>query len=179
MEPPCPGCGYSYTALERAEIAPGLRSAAAAYGAILGTDVGQLREHRQSDIWSPLEYAGHVRDVYRTQESRVLQACAEDEPDFPSMLRQERVRELSYNTQEPAVVAAEIVASADSLAVVLEGLDEAAWERTGVYNWPVTLVRTVDWIGRHTVHESLHHFQDMDRLLRTGTTEDLITTEGG
>jgi DinB superfamily len=171
MEPPCPGCGYSYEALARREISPGLRSAAAAYGAILEIDVDRLREHRQSDIWSPLEYACHVRDVHRIQEGRVVQACTEDEPAFASMLREERVLEMSYNTQEPEVVAAEIVAAAESLALMLESLDAAAWERTGVYNWPVTMVRTVDWIGRHTVHESLHHFQDMDRLLRTGTTQ--------
>ena len=45
-----------------------------------------------------------------------------------------------------------------------------AGARTGVYHWPTTEVRTVDWIARHTVHESVHHFSDIERLLEETET---------
>jgi len=81
------------------------------------------------------------------------------------MRREERVSEERYNAQDPLVVAAEITASADALVRTLEGLDEGGWDRTGVYHWPTTEVRTVEWIGRHTVHESVHHLHDIEELL--------------
>jgi S-DNA-T family DNA segregation ATPase FtsK/SpoIIIE len=162
----CAECGYSYAALPRPEIAPELRGCALRYAELLDSvDEGRLREHRRPGVWSALEYTCHVRDVHRVQRARVLQALAEDEPDFASMRREERVLEGRYNSQDPAVAAAELAAAADALARTLEELDDPGWRRTGVYHWPTTAVRTVDWIGRHTVHESVHHLHDIGRLL--------------
>jgi S-DNA-T family DNA segregation ATPase FtsK/SpoIIIE len=82
------------------------------------------------------------------------------------MRRDERVLEERYNAQEPAAVSREVIAAADSMARMLEELDEGGWNRTGIYNWPTTEVRTVDWIGRHSVHEEIHHLQDIALLLQ-------------
>jgi len=162
----CTECGFSYGSLRRPEIAPELVARAARYGEVLHpSEAARLRAHPRDDVWSALEYSCHVRDVHRVQRARILQAGAEDRPDIASMRRQERVLEEGYNHQDPAVVAAEIMAAAQSLALTLDGLDDTGWGRTGVYHWPTTEVRTVDWIGRHTVHESVHHFQDIERLL--------------
>jgi hypothetical protein len=163
---PCAECGYSYTALGRLEIAPGLRSGALTFGELLlRTDDEGLRAHPRVDVWSALEYACHVRDLLIVQDGRVHQACAEQQPEFASMRRDERVLEERYNVQEPAVVSRQLADAADALALTLDALDAAAWERTGVYHWPTTAVRTVDWIGRHTVHEVVHHLRDIGLLL--------------
>jgi hypothetical protein len=162
----CAECGYSYAALRRPDIAPELRTQARRYGALLTTvDVARLRAHPQADVWSVLEYACHVRDLHRVQGTRVVQACTEEQPDFASMRREERVLEEGYNDQDATVVAAEIAGAAGTLAATLEGLDDEGWGRTGVYHWPTTALRTVEWIGRHTVHESVHHLGDIGRLL--------------
>jgi hypothetical protein len=162
----CAQCGYSYAALRREEIAPELRARARCYGEFLTTvDVRRLREHSRPGVWSALEYACHVRDLHMVQGARILQACHEDQPDFASMRREERVLEQGYNDQDGNVVASEIGAAAGALARTLEGLDDGDWSRTGIYHWPTTEVRTVDWIARHTVHESVHHFADIGRLL--------------
>jgi len=162
---PCAECGYAYASLGRDQIAPELRTLAAAYVDVLTrTGSGRLRARPRAGVWSALEYACHVRDVHRVQEARILQACAEEQPDFASMRREERVLEERYNDQEPVVVASEIRSAADALARTLEALDETGWSRTGVYHWPTTEVRTVDWIGRHTVHESCHHLHDIHGL---------------
>jgi hypothetical protein len=163
---PCAECGYSYSALRRPEITPALRSGALTYGQLLlGTDEGELRAHPRADVWSALEYACHVRDVMLVQDGRVHRACTEEQPEFAPMRRDERVAEEGYNAQEPADVARQLAAAAESLALTLEALDDAAWERTGIYHWPTTAVRTVDWIGRHTVHEAVHHLRDISLLL--------------
>jgi len=106
--------------------------------------------------------------VVRVQQERVLLALSEEEPAFAPMRREERVVEERYNEQQAVQVGGEITDAAESLAVEFETLDEDAWNRTGVYNWPERRVRTVDWIGRHTIHEGEHHLQDIDRLVPPG-----------
>jgi hypothetical protein len=162
----CAQCGYSYGALRRPEIAPELRAQARRYrDVLLGTGGERLRAHPRADTWSALEYACHVRDVLVVQRQRVQLARTEDQPAFAPMRRDERVLEERYNTQEPTEVAGQIGAGAEALAGTLEALDDAGWGRTGVYNWPTTAVRTVQWIGLHTVHECVHHLQDIASLV--------------
>ena len=107
-----------------------------------------------------------MRDVLRAQRERVALALSADEPRFASMRREERVTEERYNEQSPDVVAAELTEAANALADALDALDEAGWQRTGVYNWPESRPRTVDWIARHTIHEGEHHEMDVQRLLQ-------------
>jgi DinB superfamily len=75
------------------------------------------------------------------------------------------VIEERYNDQDPAEVAAALAVAAAALTDLLAGFDDAGWLRTGVYNWPVRAVRSVEWIGRHTTHELAHHLFDERRLL--------------
>ena len=157
----CPGCGFSY-AVGRPEITPWLRSDAAAFVVKLARydDVAVRRRHAP-DVWSPLEYACHVRDVLRVQTERVRLAQREVDPVFAPMGRDERVVDDRYNEQDPERVAGEIVQSAETLASYLDGLDAAGWERAGVYNYPEPALRTVEWIAIHTSHELLHHRGDI------------------
>lgn len=162
----CQECGFVYENVRRDDIARDLRALSARYGAVLAEHDNLLRAHPLPDVWSALEYACHMRDVYRVQRERVLLALAEEQPAFASMRRDERVVEELYNEQQPAEVALEIGEAADSLAGMLESLDDNGWNRTGIYNYPERRVRTIEWIGRHTVHEGEHHLEDTDRLLR-------------
>jgi hypothetical protein len=63
------------------------------------------------------------------------------------------------------VGAGHLRARADALAETFEALDGAGWSRTGIYSWPTTAVRTVEWIGLHTVHECAHHLSDIGSLV--------------
>jgi len=166
MSRPCPECGYDYESLVRDEIGPALRADAATLRARL-VDVpdASLRRRVRPEVWSALEYACHVRDVLGVQRERVLLAQVEDEPEFVPMRRDERAVELRYNEQDPTAVNEQIADAADVLARTLEDLDAAGWERTGVYNYPSSQLRTVEWIGRHTVHELRHHTVDVERAL--------------
>jgi DNA segregation ATPase FtsK/SpoIIIE, S-DNA-T family len=163
----CDECGFVYENIARDDIASSLRALAARYGAVLAERAdGVLRAHPLPNVWSALEYACHMRDVYRVQRERVLLALADEQPAFASMRRDERVAEERYNEQQPAQVAREIRDAAEALAATLESLDDGGWTRTGIYNYPERRVRTVEWIGRHTVHEGEHHLQDIERLVR-------------
>ncbi len=163
---PCEECGYEYGSLTRGQILAAMRSLAGEHRRLLaGVSAERLRAHTRQGSWSPLEYGCHVRDVLRFQRERISLAQAEETPRFASMRRDERVPEEHYNAQEPLAVAGEVVAAAEELTGVLTALDDTGWLRTGIYPWPVSRVRTVEWIGRRTVHELAHHLFDSQRLL--------------
>lgn len=154
-------CGFSY-AMGRDEIIPWLRSDTHAFvGKFDRIDPAAIRTRPEPIVWSPLEYACHVRDVLRVQTERVLLAQREVEPAFAPMRREERAVEERYNQQDPAQVAQELQDASDAFISVLDGLDEAGWMRTGVYNYPEPTVRTMEWIAIHTDHELLHHRGDI------------------
>ncbi len=152
-----------YADLPTRDAAGRLRSLGVDYATRLTTrSADALRARPEPDVWSPLEYSCHVRDVFDVQRERTLLALAEETPVFVPMGRDQRVVDLRYNEQEPTVVAAELQGAAGMLAETFDGLDEAAWERTGIYNWPTPTERDLIWLARHTVHEGLHHLRDVD-----------------
>jgi hypothetical protein len=133
---------------------------------LAATSDAALRHRPAPDVWSPLEYAAHVRDVLEVQRERVMVALLHDAPTFEPMGREERVVEWRYNEQDPAGVAGEIRRNAADIGTVLDSLDDTGWARIGIYNWPERAERDVVWIGRHTVHEEVHHLFDINRALQ-------------
>jgi len=118
-------------------------------------------------IWSALEYACHVRDVFLVQRERIYLTLVEDCPRFAPMYREERAVLARYVAEEPDDVGREIKMAAELLAWAFEGLDEAQWQRRCIYNSPEPSERTVLWLARHAIHEGEHHLHDVDAALRS------------
>lgn len=148
-----------------AEIGSALRSNAQELVDTLSTGGGDVRSRPEPDVWSPLEYACHVRDVLLIQLGRVARGLAEDTPSFEPMGRDERPARLHYKEQNPVVVREQVLDAAAALADVFDGLSEDQLARTVTYNWPVEMIRPLRWVGRHTVHELIHHRADIERGL--------------
>jgi hypothetical protein len=117
------------------------------------------------DVWSPLEYGCHYRDVLLAQRERVLLALVEERPNFVSIYREQRVELARYNSEEVDTVAAEIEMAADLIARVFEGLSSEQLARPCIYNYPEPRERTVEWLADHTLHEGEHHLRDIERQL--------------
>jgi hypothetical protein len=163
----CGECGFVYGDLPRSEVSRSLAEVAAQYVARVSATPGEaLRRRPSPEVWSPLEYAAHVRDVLEVQRERVMVALLHDAPTFEPMGRDERVTEWRYNEQDPVAVAHELRRNADDLCNVLDSLDDGGWARIGIYNWPERAERDVTWIARHTVHEQVHHLFDINRSLQ-------------
>jgi S-DNA-T family DNA segregation ATPase FtsK/SpoIIIE len=156
----CDDCGYEYDTYSRSELAGEIRGFGPAYAAAL-FGVPDVRARPAPEVWSPLEYACHVRDVFHVQRERVLLALREETPEFEPMRRDERAVEMRYNAQDPAAVVADLDNAADALAALFESLDEPSWQCTGMYSYPEPKKRTVEWIARHTIHEGVHHLGDL------------------
>lgn len=168
----CDECGFVYDELPEHQIGPALRALVPQYGTVLAVDPALLRAHPITGVWSALEYACHVRDVFEVQRDRVELALHEDEPRFTPMYREERVVNEGYNEQDPVTVEQQLALAARALAGDFEGLDATQMHRTAIYNYPTPGPRTIAWIGRHTVHEGHHHLHDMERVLDAVTGDD-------
>jgi hypothetical protein len=114
-------------------------------------------------VWSPLEYACHVRDVLSLYDERIARVVAEERPTLAAMRRDEVASERSYNTQPPSAVLDALAGNAEALAARLDGLGEDDWSRAGIRDGEEL---TVDWMARNVVHEGRHHLLDIGRGLR-------------
>jgi hypothetical protein len=163
----CDECGFDQDSLRRDALSRRIIDLAAEVAqAVRALDDAAARRRPTESVWSPLEYACHVRDVLLFQDRRVQQAQAEDEPTFAPMNRDERAVSERYNEQNPAAVAEETTAAAAALAATLDMLPELGWNRTGWYGHPRPQAVTVEWVARHTVHELVHHLLDIERQAR-------------
>jgi hypothetical protein len=165
----CVECGFVYD-LTRAEICDRLNSEAESFVEQL-EELGDAdaRQRPEPEVWSALEYACHVRDMLIVQRERVELIQGEDQPTLVPMGRDERVIEQGYNEQDPAAVGQELLGAARSLGELLTSLDSARWNRTGLYSYPTTELRSVEWIGNHTVHELQHHGHDVAAGVMAGS----------
>lgn len=157
----CAECGFDYDSVPADAIGAALRSNARSLADELSA--GELRVRPEPDVWSPLEYACHVRDVLQVQLGRVARGLSVETPSFSPMQRDERPARLRYNQQDPTVVREQILDAAEALADVFDGLSQEQLARTVTYNWPTEMVRPLRWVGRHTVHELIHHRLDIER----------------
>jgi hypothetical protein len=155
----CTECGFTYD--ESLDVPPLLVAGVAETVSLLRT--GDLRTRRSPEVWSPLEYACHLRDMLLVQRERVLLARRVVRPDCTPMGRDERVEHDGYADQAPADVARQLTDAGELFANVLRRLPAHEWERAVLYRYPEPTVRTLRWVALHTLHEVRHHLLDIRR----------------
>jgi DinB family protein len=161
----CDECGFVYDLSEAPEAGPTVVAFAGRFADLLGSPGVDLRTRRRSEVWSPLEYACHVRDVLLVQRERVLAARRVDRPVATPMGRDERVDHDGYAEQDPAAVSRQLADAAALFANVLARLGPGDWDRTMAYTYPQRTDRPVRWVAVHSVHEMRHHLLDAERQL--------------
>ncbi len=157
LDRPCPECGFDATEVEPAGIGAAIRGNAEEWQQVLAAPGAATRP--QPEVWSPTEYACHVRDVHRVFGGRVALMLAEDDPRFPNWDQDEAAVADRYDLQEPAEVGPALLAAAEAVAT---SYDEAAgddWERPGTRS--NGSVFTLDSLGRYHLHDVVHHLWDV------------------
>ena len=158
----CGECGFHYDLGRATGVGDTIATQAGDVATLLlDGDDAALRQRRRPDVWSPLEYACHLRDVLLVQRERLLAARRRDTPSFEPMGRDERVDHDGYADQCPADVARQLEDAAGLFANVLARLGPDDWDRTGLYNYPEPTERSLRWIAVHTLHELHHHRLDI------------------
>lgn len=163
----CEQCGFVYADVRASAISEVLQKQPERYSLAIAGDPAKrrMRVRPAPAVWSALEYLCHVRDVLQVQHDRLQLALRESVPTFAPMGRDERVVTDRYNEQDPAVVLTELGEACHRLADAFERLEPPQWERTGIYNWPSPTPRTMLWLAQHTIHELVHHLQDITAVL--------------
>ncbi len=157
LERPCPECGLVASEVGRADVAARLRAGAQSWAQVLTrADVGQ---RPRADVWSPLEYACHVRDVYALYDERLRLMLELDDPLYPNWDQDATAVEQRYGDQDPAEVAHELHACGQRLADRFAGLSDAQWERTGRRSDGAAF--TVTSFARYLLHDVEHHLWDV------------------
>ncbi|SDZ40621.1 DinB family protein [Herbiconiux ginsengi] len=157
LERECPECGFDSSATQARDVPGLLRANAAAWPAVLERDDVAVRPDEST--WSDLEYAAHVRDVFRIFLTRLELMLDEDDPEFPDWDQDVTAVEERYNEQDPAVVAVELAEAAEALALAFESVPDDAWERKGFRGDGSAF--TVDTLARYMVHDPVHHLHDV------------------
>ena len=155
---PCPECGFDADAVDLAELADLFRANAAGWPAVL--ERADAAQRPDDETWSPLEYACHVRDVHRIFGDRLQLMLSDDNPEFQNWDQDVTAVEDAYGSQDPAVVASELVAAADAVATTYASVSGDEWLRPGRRS--NGSVFTVDTIGRYHLHDVVHHLHDVD-----------------
>src|SRR5690606_4242146 len=126
---PCADCHFDAATIGGRDVAEIVRSNAQAWPLILRRDT--VRQRPDESTWSPLEYAAHVRDVYRLFRVRLQLMLDEVDPTFADWDQDAAALADKYELQDPARVSAELVEAAAELAALLDAVPSDAWGRTG------------------------------------------------
>ena len=130
------------------------------------------------DVWSPLEYACHVRDVHRLFDERLrADARPRTTRGSPTGTRTRPRSRSDYAEQDPAVVGAELVdggrrRGGDVYAAVHRRPVAAAGLRAAT-----AVEFTVETLGRYHLHDVVHHLHDVgdDRRASDGRRRTTAT----
>jgi hypothetical protein len=157
LERPCPECGFDATTLAATDVAERVRASVPAYRAALARPDAATRP--RPDMWSPVEYACHVRDVHRLYTYRLGLMLDEDDPLFPNWDQDATAVEEDYASQDPVVVADQLAAAADDMATAFDAVAGEQWQRTGRRSDGAEF--TVDSFARYYLHDIEHHAWDI------------------
>ena len=110
-------------------------------------------------VWSALEYGCHVRDVHRIFNDRVRLMLSEDEPRFANWDQDATAIEDDYGSQDPAVVATELVDAPRPWPTPTQHVPADAWTRRGLRSNGSEF--TIATISIYHLHDIVHHAYDV------------------
>jgi len=163
LDSECDECGVDVRHLDDADLAGLVRSAGRTWQLLLDehADDAAVRTRPAPEVWAPVEYGEHVRDVLQLYRQRTELMLTRDNPEFPDW--DPDMTAAAYTASDARTVGAEIVTSADALADVYADLDAAAFARPGRRSDGAAF--QVGSLGRYMLHDVLHHVRDADRAL--------------
>jgi hypothetical protein len=154
----CDECGLSAGDIEPGEFAQRAFVAAEEWVQILRSSPA-VTARPQPDVWSPLEYGAHVRDVYVIFDGRLAQMLNEDTPTFASWNQDETAITERYSEQDPEVVAEELEAAAQHFIARIQSMTPQQYNRRGIRSDGAEF--TVETFLQYFLHDVIHHLWDV------------------
>ena len=154
----CEQCGLAAGEISLDELGSRAFIAAEEWVQILNSSPAVV-ERPRPDIWSPLEYGAHVRDVIRLFQGRLDQMLAEDDPTFANWDQDQAAIDERYREQDPEVVSAELEAAAQSFVDKINQLTPEQLTRPGRRSNGSEF--TVATLLQYFLHDAVHHLWDV------------------
>ncbi len=154
----CPDCGFDTRVPERAELAPLTRELARRWDTVLRTSEDPARRPAPT-VWSPLEYACHLRDAFALASARVELMLVEDAPRFANWDQDEAALAGDYASQDAEQVRLDLVRETERFADVVAQVPDEGWSRTGLRGDGAAF--TVESFTRYLLHDPVHHLTDV------------------
>ena len=157
-------CGFAWDAVEPSEIGPRIVRASAKIAELI--TIGRSAEVRVApEVWSPLEYAGHVRDVLLNIRDRLVVGLNEENPLCKGLFGTHRIEMGLYAGDMADVVSGELKVAASLFARTWDRIPLDMTERMMVYGYPRVAERSLRWVAAQALHEVEHHLMDVRSLL--------------
>jgi len=157
LDMPCPECGFDAAQVATTDVAPRIDRNAATWQRVLAASSAEVRP--VATVWSPLEYACHVRDVHQVFGQRLRAMLSTDDPLFANWDQDEAAVLGRYAEQDAARVAADLATTAGTVSAVYRSVPATAWERSGRRS--NGSVFTVGSLARYHLHDVEHHLWDV------------------
>ena len=157
LERPCPECRFDAGALDVTQIPRLVRENAASWQDVLVRPT--VRQRPRPDVWSPLEYGCHVRDVFGLFDQRLTLMLTEHDPQFANWDQDVTAVTERYGEQDPLAVAPELAVAADAIARSFASVGGDQWDRPGRRSDGARF--TVRTFGQYFMHDPVHHLYDV------------------
>lgn len=157
LERVCPECGFDAKTFPREQVGSMIREVADSWREVLNQPDAARRP--SPDVWSPLEYACHVRDVFRIFGDRLDFMLTTDSPQFANWDQDETAISERYAEQEPQAVGDDLSANASTIAVAFDSVAGGQWDRSGDRSDGSRF--TVESLARYLIHDPIHHLHDV------------------
>ena len=157
LEQRCGECGFDASLFDVARTADALRDQVLRWMSVLETD--DVHTRPQPNVWSPLEYGCHVRDVFRKFDERLKLMLETVDPAFENWDQDATSIRDRYDLQSPETVVEELSEAGISLAARFGSVTLEQWTRRGFRSDGT--VFTVDSIAKYLLHDPVHHLWDV------------------
>jgi hypothetical protein len=154
----CDQCGLAAAEVKEEDLAQRAFIAAEEWVQILRSSPAVASRPRP-DVWSPLEYGAHVRDVYLLFDARLVQMLDEEAPTFANWNQDETAIEERYGEQDPEVVADELEAITQRFVARIQSLTPDQFLRRGIRSDGAEF--TVATFIQYFLHDVIHHLWDV------------------
>lgn len=153
----CPECGFDPDAVTTDILASRILDVAAGWRPRLAREDARTRP--QQDVWSPVEYAAHLRDAATVLRERLDLILGQDDPVFPNWDQDAAALAADYANGDPATLVPELEDAVASLSLGYRQVGPQDWDRTGRRGDGA--VFTAWTLGLYALHELEHHAHDV------------------
>lgn len=157
LEEPCPECGLAAGEIVPERVAERIPAQVRRWQEVLRRP--DVRSRPRPGVWSALEYACHVRDVYDLFAARSRLVLETQPARFANWDQDVTAIEKAYASADPAAVAAELALAGGEYRRLLDEVEGPAWSREAIRSNGSRF--TLATLTQYFLHDVEHHLHDV------------------